>query len=121
MSEQMKRGRAAYAQMKEACALLVESGNWQRVGASDIQLFLDMYTQALLLKMAQHTGSVSEEMRAFIAGVPSRDVLNIGRAGSEAALRFFTDYGFRPTGEITAAGERVLEKDTAFHVLPRFD
>ena len=52
MSEQMKRGRAAYAQMKEACALLVESGNWQRVGASDIQLFLDMYTQSLLLKMA---------------------------------------------------------------------
>ena len=86
MSEQMKRGRAAYAQMKESCALLVESGNWQRVGASDIQLFLDMYTQALLLKMAQHTGSVSEEMRAFIAGVPSRDVLSIGRAGSEAAL-----------------------------------
>ena len=86
MSEQMKRGRAAYAQMKEACALLVESGNWQRVGASDIQLFLDMYTQSLLLKMAQQTGSVSEAMRAFIAGVPSRDVLSIGRAGSEAAL-----------------------------------
>ena len=82
MSEQMKRGRAAYAQMKEACALLVESGNWQRVGASDIQLFLDMYTQSLLLKMAQQTGSVSEAMRAFIAGVPSRDVLSIGRAGS---------------------------------------
>ena len=86
MSEQMKRGQAAYAQMKEACALLVSSGNWQRVGASDIQLFLDMYTQSLLLKMAQHTGAVSEEMRAFIAGVPSRDVLSIGRAGSEAAL-----------------------------------
>ena len=86
MSEQMKRGRAAYAQMKEACALLVESGNWQRVGASDIQLFLDMYTQSLLLKMAQQSGSVSEAMRAFIAGVPSRDVLSIGRAGSEAAL-----------------------------------
>lgn len=86
MSEQTKRGRAAYAQMKEACVLLAESGNWQRVGASDIQLFLDMYTQSLLLKMAQHTGSVSEAMRAFIAGVPSRDVLSIGRAGSEAAL-----------------------------------
>lgn len=86
MSEPMKRGREAYAQMKEACALLVQSGNWQRVGASDIQLFLDMYTQAVLLKMAQHGGSVSEAMRAFIAGVPSRDVLSIGRASSEAAL-----------------------------------
>ena len=86
MSEQMKRGRAAYAQMKEACALLVESGNWQRVGASDIELFLNMYTQSLLLRMAQQSGSVSEAMRAFIAGVPSRDVLSIGRASSEAAL-----------------------------------
>lgn len=86
MSEQMKRGRAAYAQMKEACALLVASGNWQRVGASDIQLFLDMYTQSLLLKLAQHTGAVSEAMRAFIAGVPASDVLGIARVGSEAAL-----------------------------------
>lgn len=86
MSEQMKRGRAAYAQMKEACALLVSSGNWQRVGASDIQLFLDMYTQSLLLKLAQHTGTVSEAMRAFIAGVPASDVLGIARVGSEAAL-----------------------------------
>ncbi|MDY3281595.1 bifunctional histidine phosphatase family protein/GNAT family N-acetyltransferase [Dysosmobacter sp.] len=40
--------------------------------------------------------------------------------GSETALRFFTDYGFRPTGETTAAGERVLEKDIAFRDLPRF-
>ena len=40
---------------------------------------------------------------------------------SEAALRFFTDYGFRPTGETTAAGETVLEKDIAFRALPRFD
>ena len=86
MSEQMKRGRAAYAQMKEACALLVESGNWQRVGASDIQLFLDMYTQSLLLRMAQQSGAVSEAMRAFIAGVPSRDVLSIGKVSSEGAL-----------------------------------
>ena len=86
MGEPMKKGRAAYAQMEEACALLVKSGNWQRVGASDIQLFLDMYTQSLLLKMAQHTGSVSEAMKAFIAGVPSRDVLSIGKAGGEAAL-----------------------------------
>lgn len=99
MSEQMKRGRAAYAQMKEACVLLVESGNWQRVGASDIQLFLDMYVQSLLLRMAQHSGSVSEAMRAFIAGVPSRDVLSIGKASSEAALN--TGYKNRSFAEGT--------------------
>ena len=40
MNEPMKKGRAAYAQMADACSLLVESGNWQRVGASDITLFL---------------------------------------------------------------------------------
>ena len=40
---------------------------------------------------------------------------------SETARRFFTDYGFRPTGEITAEGEAVLEKDIAFRALPRFD
>ena len=41
--------------MDEACNQLVKSGNWQRVGSSDIKLFLDMYVQALLLKMAQTT------------------------------------------------------------------
>ncbi|MBE5799800.1 MAG: AAA family ATPase [Clostridiales bacterium] len=86
MTEQMKKGRAAYAQMEQACNLLVSSGNWQRVGTSDIRLFLDMYTQALLLKMAQHAGVVSEETKRFIAEVPARDVLNIGKASCDAAL-----------------------------------
>ena len=86
MSEQMKKGRAAYAQMEQACSLLVESGNWQRVGTSDIRLFLDMYTQALLLRMAQHTGSLSEEMKRFITEVPARDVLAIAKASCDAAL-----------------------------------
>lgn len=86
MDEQMKKGHAAYMQMEEACDLLVKSGNWQRVGASDIRLFLDMYTQALLLKMAQANGSVSRDMLRFIAEIPSRDVLSIGKASPEAAL-----------------------------------
>ena len=86
MDEQMKKGHAAYMQMEEACDLLVKSGNWQRVGASDIRLFLDMYTQALLLKMAQANGTVSQEMLRFIAEIPSRDVLSIGKASPEAAL-----------------------------------
>ena len=86
MNEQMKKGCAAYAQMADACSLLVESGNWQRVGASDITLFLNMYTQALLLKLAQHTGAPSASMLRFIAEIPSRDVLSIGKANAEAAL-----------------------------------
>ncbi|MBQ4608822.1 MAG: AAA family ATPase, partial [Clostridia bacterium] len=73
--------------MEEACSLLVSSGNWQRVGTSDIRLFLDMYVQALLLKMAQANGSVSGDMKRFIAEAPARDVLSIGKALSgEAAL-----------------------------------
>lgn len=86
MSEQMKNGRSAYAQMEDACNKLVSSGNWQRVGTSDIRLFLDMYTQALLLRMAQHAGSISEAMKQFVAGVPARDVLAIGKASCDQAL-----------------------------------
>ena len=86
MNEQMKKGAAAYAQMADACSLLVESGNWQRVGASDITLFLNMYTQALLLKLAQANGAPSEQMLRFIADIPSRDELSIGKAGQETAL-----------------------------------
>ena len=82
MDEQMKKGHAAYMQMEDACDLLVKSGNWQRVGASDIRLFLDMYTQALLLRMAQANGTISEQMRRFIAEVPARDVLSIGKASA---------------------------------------
>lgn len=86
MSEQMKKGREAYAGMEGACNLLVSSGNWQRVGASDIKLFLNMYTQALLLRMAQANGSVSAQMLRFIAEVPARDVLAIGKASGDGAL-----------------------------------
>ena len=87
MNELIGKGRAAYRQMEEACSLLVSSGNWQRVGTSDIRLFLDMYVQALLLKMAQANGSVSGDMKRFIAEAPARDVLSIGKALSgEAAL-----------------------------------
>ena len=87
MNELIGKGRAAYRQMEEACSLLVSSGNWQRVGTSDIRLFLDMYVQSLLLKMAQANGSVSGDMKRFIAEAPARDVLSIGKASSgEAAL-----------------------------------
>lgn len=86
MSTQMEKGRAAYAQMADACDALLKSGNWQRVGASDITLFLNMYTQSLLLKMALETGSMSDGLRQFIAEIPSRDVLSIGKATGETAL-----------------------------------
>ena len=64
--KQLAKGRAAYQMMDEACNQLVTSGNWQRVGSSDIKLFLDMYVQALLLKMAQTTGEISEAMLTYI-------------------------------------------------------
>ena len=84
--QQMIRGQAAYRQMEESCRQLVTSGNWQRVGASDIKLFLDMYVQALLLRLAQAEGGPSEDLLRFIAQVPARDVLSIGRASRESAL-----------------------------------
>ena len=86
MNEAINKGRQAYAQMEEACDQLVKSGNWQRVGASDIRLFLNMYVQALMLKMALSSGCMTEEMRRFIAEIPSRDVLSISRASTEMAL-----------------------------------
>ena len=75
--QQMQRGRDAYRQMANSCGQLVASGNWQRVGASDIKLFLDMYVQALLLKLAQAGGGPSEDLLRFIAQVPGRDVLSL--------------------------------------------
>lgn len=84
--QQLLRGRAAYRQMEESCNQLVESGNWQRVGASDIKLFLDMYVQALLLRLAQADGAPSAQLLGFIAQVPGRDVLSIGKATAETAL-----------------------------------
>ena len=84
--KQMTKGREAYQMMDEACNQLVKSGNWQRVGSSDIKLFLDMYVQALLLKMAQTTGEISEAMLTYIASVPARDILNLGKASAQQAL-----------------------------------
>jgi len=86
MDEQMNKGRAAYLQMEEACNALVSSGNWQRVGVSDIKLFLDMYVQALLLKLAQANGRMPGDLQRFIAEIPGRDVLSIGKCTPDAAL-----------------------------------
>lgn len=85
--KQMTKGREAYRMMDEACNQLVQSGNWQRVGSSDIKLFLDMYVQALLLKMAQTTGEISGDMLTYIARVPARDILKIGQAAPAAGAQ----------------------------------
>ncbi len=82
----MDKARTAYAQMDAACDRLVQSGNWQRVGASDIKLFLNMYTQALLLRLAQANGAASPALLALASQAPSRDVLGLARATPEAAL-----------------------------------
>ena len=94
-----EKGRRSYDKMLEACDQLVSSGNWQRVGASDIRLFLDMYIQSLLLRMAQVNGTVSQEMIRFTAEIPSRDVLSIGKADPEKALQ--TGYKNRSFAEGT--------------------
>ena len=94
-----EKGRRSYDKMLEACDQLVSSGNWQRVGASDIRLFLDMYVQSLLLRMAQVNGTISQEMIRFTAEIPSRDVLSIGKADPEKVLQ--TGYKNRSFAEGT--------------------
>ena len=49
-----------------------------------------------------------------------RETLAVSLPAGSAAGKFFADYGFRPTGEVTADGEAVLEKDIAFRPLPEF-
>ena len=75
--QQLIRGQAAYRQMEESCRQLVASGNWQRVGASDIKLFLDMYVQALLLAQGKKgvylgmlTGSVAVNILCNMFTIP---------------------------------------------------
>ncbi|MBQ8092216.1 MAG: AAA family ATPase [Clostridia bacterium] len=84
--KELHKGKAAYKQMSECCDQLVASGNWQRVGTSDIRLFLDMYVQSLLLKLAQAGGTPDQSMLTYIASVPARDILQIGKATPEQAL-----------------------------------
>lgn len=84
--KELQKGKAAYAKMNECCEHLVSSGNWQRVGSSDIKLFLDMYVQSLLLKLAQAGGTPDRDMLRFIGTVPSRDILQIEKASPESAL-----------------------------------
>ena len=85
--------------MEEACNALVNSGNWQRVGVSDIKLFLDMYVQALLLKLAQANGQLNGGLQRFIAEIPGRDVLSVGKCSPDAALN--TGYKNRSFAEGT--------------------
>lgn len=77
--KELNKGKEAYRQMSECCDQLVASGNWQRVGKSDIRLFLDMYVQSLLLKLVMAGGTPDRSMLTYIATVPSRDILQIGK------------------------------------------
>ena len=84
--KELQKGKAAYKTITECCDQLVASGNWQRVGSSDIRLFLDMYVQSLLLKLAQAGGTPDPAMLTYISSVPSRDILQIGKASPDQAL-----------------------------------
>ena len=112
MDEQMKKGHAAYMQMEDACDLLVKSGNWQRVGASDIRLFLDMYTQALLLRMAASQLNAREQAD-FAADMEKLTDDSLSRVAGE--LEWFTlkfDYrnADKPWGNSRDALERAVTK-----------
>ncbi len=83
---QLQKGKTAYQNLSDICSQLVTSGNWQRVGVKDIKLFLDMYVQVLLLKLAQAGGNPREDLLSFISEVPSRDILKIGTVSADQAL-----------------------------------
>ena len=94
----MEKGNAAYKSLAAICDELAASGNWQKIGKSDIRLFLDMYVQILILRMAE-AGELTDELLHFAAEVPSRDVLRLKRAEKEAALQ--TGYKNRAFSEGT--------------------
>ena len=85
----LDKGKIAYGKLAGICDQLAASGNWQKIGTSDIRLFLDMYTQVLILRMAE-TGELTDELLQFAAKVPSRDLLRLGRGqkGSAAQVGF---------------------------------
>ena len=94
----MEKGKTAYKKLAAICDELAASGNWQKIGKSDIRLFLDMYIQILILRMAE-AGELTDELLSFAADVPSRDVLRLGRGQKEAALQ--TGYKNRSFAEGT--------------------
>lgn len=85
METMMQQAKAQYAALEEICGNIVQSGNWQKVGTSDVRLFLNMYVQALLLRMAQEDGEMGERTLAFIANVPAKDILQIGGVSADRA------------------------------------
>ena len=85
MEAMIEQAKAQYACLEEICESIVQSGNWQKVGASDVKLFLNMYVQSVLLRMAQEDGTLGEKTLAFIAQVPEKDVLQVANATPERA------------------------------------
>lgn len=85
METMLEKARAQYVRMGEICEAVVKSGNWQKIGVSDVRLFLNMYVQSLMLRMAQEDGLLSEKTLAFIAEVPEKDILQVGGATPERA------------------------------------
>ena len=85
MEAMIEQAKAQYACLEEICESIVQSGNWQKVGASDVKLFLNMYVQSVLLRMAQEDVTLGEKTLAFIAQVPEKDVLQVANATPERA------------------------------------
>lgn len=85
MESIISQAKVQYARLEEICGRIVESGNWQKVAASDVKLFLNMYVQSLLLRMAQEDGAMGEKIIAFAAQVPEKDILRLEGVSADAA------------------------------------
>ena len=80
-----KQAKVYYERLNEICGHIVSSGNWQKVATSDVRLFLNMYVQSLLLRMAQEDGALGKKMLQFAARVPERDILQLEGVSAEQA------------------------------------
>lgn len=85
MESMLEQAKAQYAALEAICENIVQSGSWQRVGTSDVKLFLNMYVQSVLLRMAQEDGVMGEKTLVFIAGVPAKDILQVAGVSHDRA------------------------------------
>lgn len=95
MNEMIEEAKRQYASLEAICGRIVESGNWQKVKANDVKLFLNMYVQVLMLSMAQADGVFDEDTLSFIADVPPSDILKLrGASPDQAKLILFKNRSF---------------------------
>lgn len=77
MQSILEEARGQYAILENICDTIVITGNWTKVDTNDVRLFLNMYIQALLLRMAQADEEFGPRTLQFIGRVAPKDLLNI--------------------------------------------